>query len=106
MSAATSSTENPRLPKIWIIEQVPNLKTRHKDVFEKCLNLLKAISVKGSRYYHIQHRVLNTIDHGGLPQHRPRLYIVGIAIPFWKFPLEWPTVVKPKPLSQMIDASK
>ncbi len=67
-------------PRLFILENVSGLMSRrHKKTLDK---LLKRISKEkrrnGSRYYNIRHKLLNTNEYG-IPQNRPRVYIVGIS---------------------------
>lgn len=62
-------------PKVFILENVKGLV--HHDggnTFRTILNLLQDLKT-----YKIHHKVLNTRDYN-LPQHRERIYIVGIAL--------------------------
>jgi DNA (cytosine-5)-methyltransferase 1 len=61
-------------PKIFILENVKNLKSHNNgNTFSIIMNELKNIKM-----YNIYYEILNTNDFG-IPQNRPRLYIVGIA---------------------------
>lgn len=61
-----------RKPKIFLLENVKNLKTHDKG------NTLKLIYKElESIGYHVKDVVLNTMDYGNLPQNRERIYIVG-----------------------------
>lgn len=60
-------------PRCFLLENVRGLLSHDRGrTFEV---ILRSLGQLGN--YHIVHRVLNTKDHG-LPQNRPRLYIVGI----------------------------
>jgi len=70
-----------RLPVCFILENVDYLASvKHKAAFDFILGQLKDMTLKGSRKlaYDIQVQVLDTKVHGSLPQHRERMYIVGI----------------------------
>lgn len=59
-------------PKAFLLENVKNLETHDNG------NTFKVISdILRSTGYIVDHRVLNTIEYGGLPQTRERIYIVG-----------------------------
>jgi len=61
------------LPKIFILENVPGLLTHDSGrTFQHILKILN--SIPG---YTVYHEILNTMDFG-LPQHRRRVFIVGI----------------------------
>jgi DNA (cytosine-5)-methyltransferase 1 len=61
-----------RKPKVFLLENVKNLKTHDKG------NTLKLIYKElESLGYFVSDTVLNTMEHGNLPQNRERIYIVG-----------------------------
>lgn len=63
---------NSSNPKYFIAENVSNLvKMDEGKTFSKVIKLFKKSG------YKIQHKILNSLDYG-VPQHRNRLYIVGI----------------------------
>jgi len=67
-----------KIPKAFIIENVRNLLSHdNRKTFVTMLNALKEAG------YHVQYKVLKACDFG-LPQFRPRVYIVGFRenIPF------------------------
>lgn len=62
-----------RRPRLFILENVANLKDINGGAdFRKILQELESIGD-----YNIHHQILSTLDHG-IPQSRPRLFIVGI----------------------------
>ena len=70
-----------KLPVCFILENVDYLGSKkHKAAFDFILDQLKEITLKGTRKlaYDIHFQVLDTKVHGGLPQHRERMFIVGI----------------------------
>lgn len=61
-----------RQPAVFILENVKNLASKtHKSVFD---DMLRRLSFKGK--YSVAWKVLNSKDFG-VPQNRPRIYIVG-----------------------------
>eukprot|EP00438_Fugacium_kawagutii_P026543 Skav227900 [mRNA] locus=scaffold4087:195308:196270:+ [translate_table: standard] len=84
-----------RQPKGFLLENVSALLSeRHKDDFELIMNFLLAIKhPKGGPLYNLHYEVMNSINHG-LPQSRPRIYIVGLQYEKRKF--TWPNA-EPKP---------
>ena len=54
-------------------------------------------------HYNIRFKVLNSLHHGGVPQNRPRVYIVGIQRSAQVQPFRWPAPSKPPPLDQFLD---
>jgi DNA (cytosine-5)-methyltransferase 1 len=83
-------------PKCVILENVKNL-VSHDD--RKTFQMIK-LNLE-QRGYHVCHKVLNTAQITGIPQHRERIYIVCIKSKtiFDKFTLDFPTIKKKKYLS-------
>lgn len=75
-------------PKFFILENVKGLTTgKNKEYFLHILNKLNQLGK-----YDIHHSILNTADYG-IPQSRPRLYIVGVPK---NFPFHFPQKSKRK----------
>ena len=56
--------------------------------------------------YHWYHRILDS-QHYGVPQNRPRLYIVGIRRKHSKAPFAWPVpAASPPPLDDFLDVER
>lgn len=68
-----------RLPTIFVLENVKNLISKtHVDMFEHIMVQLGSIKDKaGNSIYDVNWKVFNSQDFG-VPQHRERLYIIGI----------------------------
>ena len=85
-----------RQPKMFFLENVKALTfKRHKKPFKLMLNSLRAIG-----QYFVTWRILNAVDFG-IPQSRPRLFIVGLlrsalSSDFPGFP--WPKAKNQEPL--------
>jgi len=63
---------NDKKPSAFLLENVKNLETHDKG------NTFKVISeILANTGYFVKHKVLNTMEYGGLPQTRERIYIVG-----------------------------
>ena len=88
-------------PRCVILENVKNLVT-HDEC--KTFNTIK--SNLESRGYHICHKVLNTADITGIPQHRERIYIVCLKSKsaFDQFNLDFPKIEKKK-IGDFLEAS-
>jgi DNA-cytosine methyltransferase len=68
-----------RLPTIFVLENVKNLTSKtHKATFDHITDQLMSITDKAGKYaYSVDWKVFNSQDFG-VPQHRERLYIIGI----------------------------
>jgi site-specific DNA-cytosine methylase len=71
----------------------------------------KGICTRGSPTYHIEHRVLNTFKIGALPQHRPRIYIVGVTKKLLPaqgkdFSFQWPSEVPAPKLTHFLGPNR
>ena len=87
-------------PKCVILENVKNLVSHDENrTFATIKSNLE------TRGYHICHKVLNTAEITGIPQHRERIYIVCIKSKnvFDKFNLDFPKVEKKK-ISEILEA--
>lgn len=63
-----------KVPRAFLLENVKGLVTQRPQTLENILGQLRNIA--GGAYL-VRHRVIDTADHG-LPQHRERVYIVGL----------------------------
>lgn len=62
-------------PRAFILENVKGLLNHEEgDTFEKVMKCLSGI---GDGAYEVKHELLNSMEHG-VPQSRPRVYIIGI----------------------------
>lgn len=80
-----------RQPKCVVLENVKNLTTHDENrTFDTIKTNLE------QRGYYIRHKVLNTSDITGIPQHRERIYIVCIKSKkvFDEFSLDFPKIEK------------
>jgi len=68
-----------RLPTIFVLENVKNLTSKtHKATFDHIAEQLTSLTDKAGKYaYTVDWKVFNSQDFG-VPQHRERLYIIGI----------------------------
>ncbi len=80
-------------PKCVILENVKNLISHDEN---KTFDTIKSNLEKAG--YHICHKILNTANITGIPQHRERIYIVCIKSKkiFDKFSLDFPKIEKKK----------
>ena len=76
---------------------------RSHNTYTRLLYLLQHIADPDGKWtYKVRTKVLNSMEVGGVPQNRPRVYIVG-----WKRALEtqvfsWPDHIPPKPLNLLL----
>ena len=87
------------IPTSFILESVPALVSDFKDVFEAIMSLLQ--SMAGSKY-EVHWDLRNTKIHGGLPQNRTRLFIVGILKSKLKNQFRWSPLVACVPLASLL----
>lgn len=66
-------------PKIFVIENVKHLiSKKHKPAFRRFLKPLRTLADASGAVYSVKYKVLNTKIHGGIPQNRERVYVVGL----------------------------
>ena len=82
-------------PNSFIIENVPNLVSQFTEVFESIIEELQCEST-----YHVTWDIRDSRVHGGLPQTRQRVYIVGIKKSSMLVEFTWP---KPRACKQLKD---
>ena len=87
------------LPVSFILENVPALVSDFSDVFEAIISTLQ--SMAGSKY-EVHWDLRNTRIHGGLPQDRTRIYVVGILKSKLKNQFRWPPPVACVPLASLL----
>ena len=82
-----------RLPAVFVLENVLGLVTQHPSTFLAILQLLGGIidPSTGRAAYTVEWRVLNARVHGGLPQNRRRVFIVGFLTSRRVKRLVWPS---------------
>ncbi len=84
-------------PRAFILENVKGLVSNHKPTFERIMQELRRV---GNGMYAVSWRILNT-EHHGVPQHRERVYIVGIKKTTLskRNPFRWPAPMPQKRLA-------
>ena len=87
-------------PRAHILENVRGLITSHPQTFYSILKKLRSI---GGNAYDISWRLVNTEEHG-IPQHRERVYIVGVKKDLAKAspPFTGPAPCAPRPLADFL----
>eukprot|EP00971_Amphidinium_carterae_P331117 6464516-Amphidinium_carterae.1 len=90
-----------KLPKSFILENVKGLAVRHVAVLMEVLSKLRSI---GEGNYMVKWKILNSRDYG-VPQNRPRLYIIGIAKAEIHCPFTWPKAQRRVGLRSVLDIS-
>ena len=61
-------------------------------MLQAVLELLRNFRTGGGRQYRIDWKIMNTADYG-VPQNRPRIYVVCIRSDALQNPLQWPTTL-------------
>ncbi len=81
-----------KFPVSFILENVPGLVTSFPQTLSGIVSFLRDIRAPSdaSASYEVHWRILDTSVEGGLPQHRPRLYIVGMRRSCMQRPFSWP----------------
>ena len=90
---------NHRKPQTFLIENVENLTRMHRATFDSWLAQLHGIN---DGMYNIHWDILQT-SHHGLPQHRRRVYIIGIRRDVQRHPFSFPARVDPVSLTTLLD---
>jgi DNA (cytosine-5)-methyltransferase 1 len=91
-----------KAPKCFLLENVKGMTTgKHKDAFA---NVLRSLRDGLHNKYIVSWRVLNTADFG-LPQNRPRLYIIGMRRDALKDGMQflWPWPLGCVPLDSILE---
>ena len=96
------------LPRCFIFENVPGLRHKtHSQALADILNTLQHLrTANGERVYKVRMRMLDTVTHGGLPQRRKRLFIVGWKRAEEKHEFAWPETIQPKSIDKLICAGE
>ena len=91
------------LPKAFTLENVEGFrKVKEGKVFDKVIKKLEGIREGAATAYDIHHQVLNSM-HFGVPQSRPRLFIVGIKRGTKKMEFNWPVPTESVFISSILD---
>lgn len=89
-------------PRVFILENVKNFVKLDKGyVLSYLLNELNSITHEDEPYYDMCSHILNT-KHYGIPQHRERLYIIGVAKGILKTGFKAPDKISCKKLDDFI----
>ena len=84
-------------PRVAIFENVKGLVNKHnRPVLDALVDVLRSAG------YKCRARVLDTCTHGGIPHHRPRVYVVAVLKNHLKTPFEWPTAILCSPLRRYL----
>ena len=94
-----------RRPSAFVFENVVALTfKKHRPAFYSLLAKLDGIQEdNGARAYLTEWRVLDTQIHGGLPQSRPRIFILGVRQSRQEHPLFWPPSIAATALGRVLD---
>lgn len=87
-------------PSAFILENVPNLVRSFPQHFQAILETLAAVA---GQAYQVTWEVMNTAHHGGLPQARNRIYIVGVHKSRKRAPFVFPCPYPPSSIMALDD---
>ena len=88
-----------RLPKSFLLENVTGMVSGFTTTFAAIVDTLRAmVTANGNLAYEVFWRTLNTSVQGGLPQNRPRVYVIGILRSEMRAAFTWP---QPAPLRSL-----
>lgn len=77
-------------PRVACFENVKGLVNKNnRPVLDALVDVLRSAGYKCNA------RVLNTCTHGGIPHHRPRVYVVAVLKNRLQTPFVWPTSIPP-----------
>ena len=96
-------------PRIIVLENVRGLITHHQQTFDKIVRQLETIKddTTNLQCYDVHWKLLDTLTHGLVPQHRERVYIVALkrcgrsSVSF-----KWPSAEMPVELHVVQDKKK
>ena len=88
-------------PQVFILENVEGLVVRHAEVLAK---LLHNFQQEGT--YNIYAKVLNSASVGGVPHHRPRLYVVGLLKTVDDGTFTWPAAYEHGGMRTILEAKE
>ncbi len=94
-------------PRCFIIENVATLKHQK---FRRTYGLIREqlegiLDAHGVPFYHVMDTIMDTSIHGGLPQTRRRLYLVGWNRSDFCAEFRWPAPIPQVTLSSLLDES-
>ena len=90
-------------PAAFILENVKGLVTNHENTYRSMVKFLQRIKdAHGVNTYKVRTRILNSRESGGVPQNRPRVYIVGWMRAMESHPFAWPQPIDPIPLRALL----
>jgi len=90
------------LPTAFVLENVSNIK-RFPELLSFIVETLRSLrNQAGDPEYEVHWEIMDSAKHGGVPQHRERLFIVGIASRKIRNPFRWPVPVRMKRLDEVL----
>lgn len=101
-------TIQAKLPRAFVLENVQGLYTHDEGrTFNTVMEKLVAIKMKGigGSAYEVVHKKLNTKEHG-VPQSRPRVYIIGIRKDCQRSEFKFPEPIPEPSVDGLLDANK
>ena len=86
-------------PRVFILENVEGLVIHHPKFLASIIKRLKAI---GNNHYNVTAKLLCASEHG-IPHHRKRLWLVGIAKRYDSGSFCWPLPIGHVPIDMLLD---
>ena len=96
------------MPNILILENVKGFIQKHRETCLQLVELLRSIRepTDNSFAYHVFCHLLDTSVHGGLPQHRERVYIVAVRRMGRTLTFNWPAAVPCIPICEILQMDR
>jgi DNA-cytosine methyltransferase len=94
LSLACLQVISTKQPNSFVLENVKSL-LDFPDEFGYIVEFTRALTdEEGQPLYEVHWEVMESTTHGGVPQHRERLFIIGLKCKALRMPFFWPTPVR------------
>jgi len=95
-------------PKCFLFENVAGLSYgKHKVILKQMIDILEDLCIttpdgRTTKTYNVHHTLLSSNLHGGVPQNRKRVFIIGIRVDCDRHTFEWPCEIPCQPLQPFL----